>query len=41
VLRVVKLFPQAQLTVVSPYAGWMPSFMVLLMSWRRVVLVST
>jgi hypothetical protein len=37
VLRVVNVLPQAQWTVVSPYAGWMPGFMVLLMSWRRVV----
>jgi hypothetical protein len=28
VLRVVKLFPQPQETLVSKYFGWMPSFMV-------------
>jgi hypothetical protein len=26
VLRVVKVLPQPQVTVVSPYAGWMSGF---------------
>src|SRR5438128_202114 len=39
VLRVVNVFPQVQVTVVSTYVGWMSAFMVLLLGigGRRVV----
>jgi hypothetical protein len=28
VLRVVKVFPQVQVTVVSTYSGWIPDFIL-------------
>src|SRR5438132_4429928 len=37
VLRVANLLPQPQVTVVSTYSGWMPSFMALLAGGSGIV----
>src|SRR5437868_10750921 len=39
VLRVVNLLPQPQVTVVSSYFGWMPSFMVLSFFRERIIIL--